>query len=331
MPRPLTHIILTVVVGALCTVFALPASAAEHGPTPVALTVSTPADPLPAEPGQVLRTWLRIGNNGTHPLPVTITPATVALGNNGATSLSPQVDPRFADRITLSTTTATIAAGSFTEVQVAISVPTTLVPDTYVLGFLITPTVTGGSVQVVNQVGALITIDLPGSRDRRLEATFLNPPLFAFTSQPSHIVRVRNIGRSALEFTSETTIAGFGLVGPDNIRRKPVLLPAGRYRDVEITWEAPLGVGIYSVHTRVVYHRTQAETAEQSLTHTVVVLSPAALIILGSLLVLIAAAVALWLRHRRRVRQRIQQGHGRRAHRRTRHPDTPATGNPRTD
>ena len=324
MPRRLTRIILTAVVGVLCTVLALPASAAEPGTTPVALTVSTPSDPLPAEPGQVVQTWLRIGNNGTHPLPVTITPATVTLGNDGATSLSPNVDPRFADRITLSATTATVAAGSFTEVQVAISVPTTLVPDTYVLGFLVTPTVTGGSVQVVNQVGSLIVIDLPGSRDRRLEATFLNPPLFAITSHPSFIVRVRNIGRSALEFSSETTIDGFGTADPADIRRKPLLLPAGRYRDVEIKWESQLGAGIYRVDTRVVYHRTQAETAQQSLTHTVVVLSPAALAILGSLLVLIAAAVTLWLRHRRRVHQRTQRGHGRRTHRRARRTDTPS-------
>ena len=253
MPRHLTRVILTVVV-ALCTVFALPASAADPGPTPVALTVSTPADSLPAQPGQVVRTWLRIGNNGTSPLPVTIAPATVALGNNGATSLSPDVDPRFAGRITLSATTATIAADSFTEVQVAISVPTTLVPDTYVLGFLITPTVTGGTVQVVNQVGALIAIDLPGSRDRRLEATFLDPPRFAFTSHPSLTVRVRNIGRSALEFTSETTIDGFGTAVPANIRRKPVLLPAGRYRDVEVKWQPKLGAGINRVHTLSLIH-----------------------------------------------------------------------------
>ena len=321
MPRHLTRVILTVVV-ALCTVFALPASAADPGPTPVALTVSTPADPLPAQPGQVVRTWLRIGNNGTSPLPVTIAPATVALGNNGATSLSPHVDPRFAGRITLSSTTATIAADSFTEVQVAISVPTTLVPDTYVLGFLITPTVTGGTVQVVNQVGALIAIDLPGSRDRRLEATFLNPPLFAFTSQPSLIVRVRNIGRSALEFTSETTIDGFGTAVPANIRRKPVLLPAGRYRDVEVKWQPKLGAGINRVHTRVVYHRTQAETAEQSLTHTVVVLSPSALAVLAGLLVAMAAAVILGLRHRRRVRRRTQRRRVRHSHRQARRPET---------
>ena len=324
MPRRLTRIILTAVVGVLCTIFALPTSAAEPGTTPVALTVSTPADPVSTEPGQVVQTWLRVGNNGTHPLPVTIAPATVDLGNNGATSLSPNVDPRFAGHITLSTTTATVAAGSYTEVQVAISVPTTLIPDTYVLGFLVTPTVTGGSVQVVNQVGALITIDLPGSRDRRLEATFLDPPLFAFTSHPSLTVRVRNIGRSALEFSSETTIDGFGLAGPANIRRKALLLPAGRYRDVEITWESQLGAGTYRVDTRVVYHRTQAETAQQSLTHTVVVLSPAALAILGSLLVLIAAAVTLWLRRRRRRRQRTQQGHGRRTHRQARRTDAPS-------
>lgn len=326
MPRRLTRIILIAMVGALCTVFALPASAAEPSPIPVALTVSTPSDPLPAEPGQVVQTWLRIGNNGTSPLPVTIAPATVELGDNGTTSLSPNMDPRFAGLITLSTTEATVAAGSFTEVQVAISVPTTLVPDTYILGFLVTPTVTGGSVQVLNQVGALIAIDLPGSRDRRLEATFLDPPLFAFTSQPSLTVRVHNIGQSALEFSSETTIGGVAPADPANIRNQPVLLPAGRYRDVEIKWESPLGAGIYQLDTRVVYHRTQAETAQQSLTHTIIVLSPAALAILGILLILIAAAITLGLRHRRRrQRQRTQQGHGRRTHR----PNTPAAGNPR--
>ena len=322
MPRRSTHIILTVVVGALYTVLALPAMAAEPGTTPVALTVSTPADPLPAEPGQVVRTWLRIGNNGTSPLPVTIAPAAVALGDNGATSLSPNVDPRFADRITLSATDATVAADSFTEVQVAISVPATLVPDIYVLGFLITPSVTGGSVQVVNQVGALIAIDLPGSRDRRLEAAFLDPPRFAFTSHPSLTVRIRNIGRSALEFTGETTIDGFGTAVPANIRGKPVLLPAGRYRDVEIKWKSKLGAGIYSVHTRLVYHRTQAETAEQSLTHTVVVLSPSALAVLGGLLVAIAVAVAVGFRHRRRVRRRAQRRRVRHSHRQARRPDT---------
>ena len=322
MPRRLTRIILTAVVGMLCTVFALPASAAEPAPTPVALTVSTPADPLPAEPGQVLQTWLRIGNNGTHPLPVTIAPATVALGNDGATSLRPNVDPRFAGHITLSATTATVAAGSFTEVQVTIRVPTTLIPDIYVLGFLVTPTVTGGSVQVVTQGGALIAIDLPGSRDRRLEAAFLNPPLFAITSHPSLTVRVRNIGRSALEFSSETTIGGFGTAGPADIRRQPVLLPAGRYRDVRITWESQLGAGIYQVDTRVVYHRTQAETVQQPLTHTMIVLSPAALAELAGLLVLIAAAVTFWLRHRRRVRQRTQRRHEQGTHHQARRTDT---------
>lgn len=324
MPRRLTQIILTVV-GTLCAVLALalPASA-DPGTAPVALTVSTPADPLPAQPGQVVRTWLRIGNNGSTPLPVAIAPADVELADNGATRLSPHEDPRFAGRITLSSDKATVAANSFTEVQIAISVPTTLIPDTYVLGFLVTPTATAaGSVRVVNQVGALIAIDLPGSRDRRLQATFLNPPRFAFTSHPSLVVRARNTGRSALEFTSETTIDGFGTAIPDSIRRAPLLLPAGRYRDVELSWQPKLGVGIYRVHVRLVYHRTQAQTAEQSLAHTVVVLSPIALAVLGGgLIVITSAAIALGRRHRRQVRQRRERRRGHHSHRQARHRDT---------
>lgn len=313
MPRRLARAILPAVIGALCTFLTVLPAGADTGTTPVALTVSTPADPLPAQPGQVVRTWLRIGNNGTRPLPVTIAPATVVLGDNGATHLNPQADPRFTGRITLGATTATLAANSFTEVPVKISVPTTLVPDTYVLGFLITPTVTGGTVRVVNQVGALIAIELPGSRDRRLEATFLDPPRFAFSSHPSLVVRARNIGQSALEFTSETTIDGVGTAIPANIRRKPLLLPAGRYRDVEVKWQSQLGVGVHRVHVRLAYHRTQSETAEQSLSHTMVVLPPVALAVLASIVVATAAALTLWRRSHRRRRSRTLRPHGARA------------------
>lgn len=327
MPRRLARTILTVVIGALCTVLTVLPASADAGSPPVALTVSTPADPLPAHPGGVLRTWLRIGNNGTRALPVTITPATVVLEDNGATHLNPQADPRFTGRITLGTSTATLAANSFTEVPIKIRVPTTLVPDIYVLGFLVTPTVTGGTVRVVNQVGALIAIDLPGSRDRRLEATLLDPTRFALTSHPSLTVRARNVGRSALEFTSETTIDGVGTAIPTNIRRNPLLLPAGRYRDVEVKWHSQLGVGVYRVHVRLVYHRTQSQTVEQSLTYTMLVLSPLALAVLVSLLLAIAAALTLWRRRHRRHHSRPQPRHGLRPHQhRQTHPTATHSG-----
>lgn len=323
MFRRLTQTILTVV-GTLCLVLplALPASA-DPGSTPVALTVSTPADPLPARPGAVLRTWLRISNNGTSPLPVTISPASVQLADNGATHLSPQEDARFAGRITLGAASTTLAANSFTDVPVKISVPNALAPDTYVLGFLISPTVTGGTVRVVNQVGALIAIDLPGPRDRRLEATLVDPTRFALTSQPTLTVRARNIGRSALEFTSETTIDGLGTAVPANIRRKPLLLPPGRYRDIEAKWQSQSGVGIYRVHVRLVYHRTESQTAQQSLAYTMVVLSPLALAVLVTLLLAIGAGLTLWRRSHR-------QSHSRAATTRTpppvhRHTDRAAT------
>lgn len=287
---------------ALGTVFAPPALASD--PTPVGLTVSTPAAPIPAAPGKVTNTWLRIGNNGTSPLPVTIAPATVDLGNDGVTALEAAADPLFAGNIALSFTTATVPALSFTEIQVTITVPATLPPDTYVLGFLVTPNVSGGAVQVLNQVGGLIVLDLPGSRDRRLEAAFLDPPLFLFTSDPSLTVRVRSLGRSALNFTSETTIDGIGEAIPSDIRRFPQLLPATHYRDIKLDWRSPPGAGIYNVHVRVAYHRTQAETTEQSLTHTVIILSPPALGILAAVLIGITAAVVALLRRRKRTHHR---------------------------
>lgn len=305
------------VITALGTVFVPPALASD--PAPVGLTVSTAGAPIPAAPGKVTNTWLRIGNNGTESLPVSIAPATVDVGNDGVTRLEALADPLFAGNIVLSATSVTVPALSFTEIQVTITVPETLAPDIYILGFMVTPSVSGGAVKVLNQVGALISLDLPGPRDQRLEAAFLDAPLFHVTSDPSLTVRVRSVGRSALQFTSETTIDGFGEATPSNIRRSPQLLPASRYRDVTLNWNSSLGVGIHNVHVRVVYHRTQAETTEQSLTRTVIVLSPPALGILAVVLLIIIAAVITLISWRRRSRHRPQHS----AFTKRPHPRTP--------
>lgn len=302
--RRTTATVLTALFGLLAIVFAGPASAATN-PPPVALTVSSPAEALPARPGTVLRTWLRVSNSSGTPVHVTITPAGVDLGNNGATRLTPQVDPRFNGRIRLDPTQTTVGADGFTEVSVAVDVPADLPPDTYVLGFLVTPTVTGGSIQVVNQVGALIALDLPGARDRRLSAAFLDAPWLAVTSHPSLTVRARNIGRASLEFTSDTTVDRLVVPGRETLRRPPALLPAGRYRDVPVAWQPTLGFGIYRVQSRLVYHLTPNQTAEQALTRTVVVLSPAAAAVLvGLALTSLAAALLLHRGRRRRLATR---------------------------
>lgn len=307
MPRSLSILILTAFLAVLAT-----AGTAQAVPdsSPVALSVSTPADSLAGEPGETVTSWVRVGNNGATALPITISPATVELGDNGATTMSPGIDPRFLNSVTLETTAATVPANDYIEISVTISIPTSLIPDIYLLGFLVTPAPGTGSVQVINQIGAFISIELPGSRDRRIEAAFDNAPHFVLSDSPTLTVRVDNIGESALEFTSETTIDGFGTAAPGNIRVGPKLLPSGTSRDVEITWAAELGIGIFDVHTRIVHNVTQSETTGVELEHKIVVVSPIALTVMVTILLILATGVVLLVHHRRRILQRPANRHG---------------------
>ena len=307
MPRSLSILILTAFLAVLAT-----AGTAQAVPdsSPVALSVSTPADSLAGEPGETVTSWVRVGNNGATALPITISPATVELGDNGATTMSPGIYPRFLNSVTLETTAATVPANDYIEISVTISIPTSLIPDIYLLGFLVTPAPGTGSVQVINQIGAFISIELPGSRDRRIEAAFDNAPHFVLSDSPTLTVRVDNIGESALEFTSETTIDGFGTATPGNIRVEPKLLPSGTSRDVEITWAAELGIGIFDVHTRIVHNVTQSETTGVELEHKIVVVSPIALTVMVTILLILATGVVLLVHHRRRILQRPANRHG---------------------
>ena len=309
MPRSLSILILTAFLAALATAGM---AQAEPDSSPVALSVSTPADSLAGEPGETVTSWVRVGNNGATALPITISPATIELGDNGATTMSPGVDPRFLNSVTLETTAATVPANDYIEISVSISIPTSLIPDIYLLGFLVTPAPGTGSVQVVNQIGAFISIELPGSRDRRIEAAFDNAPHFVLSDSPTLTVRVDNVGESALEFTSETTIDGFGTATPGNIRVEPKLLPSGTSRDVEITWVAELGIGVFDVHTRLVHNLTQSETTGVELEHKIVVVSPIVLTVMVTILLILAAGVVLLVRHRRRILQRPASRHGHR-------------------
>ena len=302
---------LVLLVGALTFAGVSPASAAPtptptpSEPAPAAgLTVSTPAGTLPAQPGTVVETWLRIGNQATTPISVTILPATVKLENNGVSGFGRQEDPRFAGQITFSTTQTSIPANGYTEVAVKVAIPATLIPDIYVLGFLVTPDATGSSVRVVNEIGALIALDVPGSRDRKLTASWLSPPWILFSDHPSLTFRAKSVGKSALQFTSEDAITGFAPLTPANRRNDPLLLPSGLYRDVNVSWVVPWGFGVDTVAVTLLCPQSQSGNAQIVLTKTVIVVTPLVLIIIGSFLVLLTLVIILLVRRRRKRRTR---------------------------
>jgi hypothetical protein len=266
------------------------------------LSVSSPDGTLQAPRGTVVDTWLRVGNAAATPLSVTIAPATVNLGNDGVTGFTPKPDPRFAGQITLSQTQAVIPAGGYIELAVKVSIPTTIVPDIYVLGFLITPEATGTSVRIVNQIGSLIAFDVPGSRDRHLTAAFTAVPWIMFTNHPSLTVRTHSVGKSALEFTSQDALTGFGAVTPAITRNDPRLLPSGTHRDLTVAWNVPWGFGVDTVTTTLLYPKTVSANAQIVLTHQVIVVKPLLALIAGAMLLLILAIIALSIVHSRRNR-----------------------------
>lgn len=288
--------------------FAAPTPAPSTPPA-AGLTVSTPAGTLPAQPGTIVDTWLRIGNTAKTAISVTILPATVKLENNGVSGFSRQEDPRFAGQITFSTTQASVPANGYIQVDVKVAIPKTLIPDVYVLGFLVTPDATGSSVRVVNQIGALIAFDVPGSRDRKLIASWTDAPWIIFSDHPSLNFRAKSIGKSALQFTSENAINGFAPLTPADKRNDPLLLPSGLYRDVNVAWTVPWGFGIDTVSTTLMYPQSQSGNASILLKKTVIVITPLVLMIIGGTLLVLALLIVLLVgRSRRRKRRAAARG-----------------------
>lgn len=279
----------------------VPAPAVTAAPQ-TGISVSSPDGTLQAPPGTTVDTWLRVGNSAATPLSVTIAPATVNLGNDGVTGFTPQPDPRFAGHITLSQTEAVIPAGGYIQVDVKVSIPTTIVPDIYVLGFLVSSEATGASVRLVNRIGSLIAFDVPGSRDRHLTAAFTTVPWIMFTNHPTLTVRTHSVGKSALEFTSQDALTGFGAVTPAITRNDPRLLPAGTHRDLTVAWNVPWGFGVDTVTTTLLYPKTVSGNAQIVLSHRVIVIKPLLALIAGAMLLVILAIIALAIVHSRRSR-----------------------------
>lgn len=223
------------------------------------------------------------------------------LGNDGVTGFTPEQDPRFTGKITLSQTQEVIPAGGYVELAVTVAIPAAIIPDIYVLGFLVTPEVTGTSVRIVNQIGALIAFDVPGSRDRTLTAWFVDVPWIMFTNHPSLTVRASSVGKSALQFTSEDTLSGFGAATPAGKRNDPRPVPAGTHRDLVVPWSIPWGIGVSEVTTTMLYPKSGSGNAQIVLTHQVIVIKPLVAYIAGALLLLlILLVIALRIALRRK-------------------------------
>lgn len=205
------------------------ASTAAAGPKPVggprALAVSVPPDPVPIQAGTRARTLARVINPNGTPVSVTIAGRELSLGNNGKVTVEQAPDKRWRKLVHFPRRELTIPAQSYLDVPLSIQVPRRMPPDLYFIGFLVTPIANAsGSVQVINQIGSFITIDVPGPRLRKLKAAF-ELPSFVLGSDVQGSLKITNAGRAAVRFWGENDTTSSPGGSHEQQRLDPSLLP----------------------------------------------------------------------------------------------------------
>lgn len=286
---------ITIIAATSSPVFAAPGATGTAQP----LAVSVPSQAASLSAGATGTIPIRVVNPGSTPVAVRITDRKVVFGDNGHVVIA-GVDPVWAGRVELPAGPITIAAASYRDVGLTVHMPTRINPDLYFLGFLVTPVhrVTS-SLTYVNQIGSYVTVDVPGPRERVLTAT-LDAPGFAFGGSFDATLHVRNVGKAAAVFWGENdTTATPGTSSPRQQRLDDSLLPIGRSRAITLSARSSFLVSSVTMRVHIFYPgRVPSVTTQIVVTKHVVVVQPAAFVLIGA--ILIAGAVWLVVRRRRR-------------------------------
>jgi hypothetical protein len=281
------------------------ASAAAHAKPvggPRSLAVSVPPDPVAIKPGASAKTLARISNPTNTPVKVTVESRGLSLGDNGKVAIEAGPDPRWSSLVGFPKGTLTIPAEGYVDLPLTVHVPAHLRPNLYFIGFLVTPVVTqSGSLEVINQIGSFVTIDVPGPRLRKLAAIF-DVPSIVLGSRVKGTLRIANVGPAAVRFWGEndtTSRPGGSFVQQ---RLDPSLLPSQKSRFFSVTAKPAWLVGMVKMQVHVIYPgRTEATTKELTFTKQVFVVSP---VVPAGLALLLLAGAGLFWRTRRRRRRR---------------------------
>lgn len=301
------------------------ATAAPHGPQ-LQVTFDPPGMPTLAVPGQTALAHFLVTNPGHDAVPVGIGPAMPIPGNNGQLVFEDSPDPRFGSGVSWSPSRFVASPGSTTSIDVKVAVPPAMAPGGYLLGFLVRPLVGGPGVAVLNQLGALVTLRVPGDTHEHASVRFKDlgrrlPVLghAQLATRGNVTLRVTNDGPSSLfafnEVTADLRPNGIGhavLLGhtprlDNNRRQPPQLFMPGKWADQEISWGAfPLGLGQTRLAAVVSYHADPSTTRSITVTANVWVVSPWCLLAIVGWLALLLVTSSVQARrltrgsHRRR-------------------------------
>ena len=239
------------------------------------------------------------------PVLVTLAGRSVTLEDDGQVRIGTHPDPRWSRLGNFSPRTFRVPGDGYVNVPLTIHTPKRLAPDLYFLGFLVTPHVTRpGDLQVINQIGSFVTVDIPGPRSTKLAGS-LTAPAFVFGSHASGTVLVSNVGHAAVQYWGEAdTSASPGNSAVTQQRFDPSLLPSGRTRTFTVVAKPNWPVGMVTMTVHLIYPgQTAATTKELVFTKRVLVISP--LVLYALAIVLGCAAVLVTLRVYQRARKEV--------------------------
>lgn len=308
-------------VGVLAATVVPAIAAKQRAPIGIQVSFYPTSAPVTAVPGRNATGYFFVTNNGRTPVPIDVLPGNAVPGDNGQLEVTEGPDPAFPDDITYSPQHFTVAPRATVTVRVHVKVPH-IPAGVYIVAFIVRPVVAGGEINVVNEINAIVTFEVPGASKASLAANWLCPssgvtclhvpglPLLQLSDHGDQTLQVVDDGTSTLYSFNEITAAQspFGEVVfaghtsglPNDLRNGEDLFFPGRYLDYPATWSPSfLGIGIAHLDALVSYHPTDDTLTSVVVTRTVLVVSPWWLLVAALLELLLL--VSAFLRCRRVV------------------------------
>ena len=273
-----------------------------------AFAVSTPAEPVRAGTDGVVHTVLTLSNNGQRPLTVSLRSARVRALDDGKTQFVDEPDPRWSALADFPPTVH-LDAAEYKSVPLTIRIPNGLLPDLYMLGFIaeaVPSNPTGDAVVVYNQIASLVTIEVPGPRNRQVQVQLDHIPFLHFGSTLTGAFRVRNLGEAAAMTRGQVRLddrirnQNVGMVQVSNSRE---LLPAGTSRHESFDYETDAWFLLVRPSVEVSYGNGTSTISAVSVAGTTTLVIPWRTVVVAALLLCACIAYAV-VRHRQRARHR---------------------------
>ena len=290
-----------IIVGVLLSAHALTlthASVVEAQSTNIA--VSTFPEDGPALPGTTVQRKVRVTNRAPEELTVHVAHRGIQLLDDGKTQILQDDTSPWASSMEIDPADFTLPGMGARDVTLRLAVPTDVPPDDYLLAVGVTSVPAGGGgITAAVEIGALVSVNVPGDRVRSVAVIAHDLPSFVLGDHVTGRVRTRNTGAGLVTVWVDGAVRN-AMTGEQvaqlGTRDRSQIAPATA-RDLEYTWASGITVGRFDVPVHVLYNQRDATTGEVDLDESVWVIHPA--ILLGLIVLVLAIGGTLWFRSRR--------------------------------